>query len=134
MIGTLAIPSIVQSSKINSYQVVVPSKAVERPFKYVYSTEFLKDYAANMGIKYGLSPLQFTNLVATIMCESGFQVDPKHNNISWGIGQFTKPTWDQFGRGDIMNPLIQLDVMVSMWKNNSARWDCFRLGLYKKYL
>jgi hypothetical protein len=73
-------------------------------------------------------------MTATIMCESGFQVDPKHNGISWGVAQFTPATWKDFGYGDIMNPEAQLLTMARIWGKYKNRWDCFRLGLYKQYL
>ncbi len=65
-----------------------------------------------------------------IFCESGFQVDPKHNGISWGIAQFTKATWIDFGYGDIMNPQSQFAVMAKMWKRGlQGRWDCYKMQL-----
>lgn len=120
---------IVGSSKsptIDTHQLAVPSKTAERPSKYVYSTEFLKDYASEMAIQYGLTPLQFTHMLSTIKCESDWQIYPKPNHISWGIAQFTPPTWKDFGHGDIMDPLVQLEIMAKMWKAGlQNRWDCY---------
>lgn len=83
---------------------------------------------------YGLQD-QIQTAEAVIACESGFQVDPPHNGISWGIAQFTKDTWKDFGSGDIMNPLFQIQTFSKMWsKGLQNRWDCYRLGYYKKYL
>ena len=123
----MAIPVVVSSEKINGIQQPIP-KSETRPVKYVYSTAFLKDTASEDAIKYGLSPIQYSQMMATIFCESGWQIDPKHNGISWGIAQFTKPTWKEFGYGDIMNPLTQLEVMASMiHRGLFNRWDCFRM-------
>jgi hypothetical protein len=86
-----------------------------------------------MGVKYLLTTTQSQEMMATITCESGWQIYPKPNNISWGIAQFTPATWKGFGYGDIMNPLSQLDTMAKMWSKGLAnRWDCYRLKLYEK--
>ena len=69
---------------------------------------------------------QIPRAIEVIQCESGFQVDPKHNGISWGVAQFTPPTWEDFGEGDIMNPHAQLRVMARMWRKGlQNRWDCY---------
>lgn len=102
---------------------------------------YLKLLLFQESAKYGIS---YQEIYATAMCESGFQIDPKHNNISWGIMQFTPATWKEFGHGNIMDAENQILVATSMWnkwetykgkqRQLKERWDCFRLGLYKKYL
>ena len=95
-----------------------------------YTREELKLALAAVAEKYGQ---EYEKMLAVIQCESGFLIDPPHNGISWGIAQFTKPTWQDFGYGDIMNPLIQLDVMGKMLNNGLiGRWDCAKiLGFIK---
>ena len=96
--------------------------------------ENLKQVLAYEFGTYGLES-QIQTAEAVVACESGFQVDPPHNGVSWGIAQFTKPTWKDFGYGDIMNPLSQVQVMAKMFSRGlQNRWDCFRTGAYKKYL
>lgn len=123
----------VSSSKIYTYQPAVVSITEKRPRLYDQSTSYLKSYASEASIKYGLSPTVSQEMMETIQCESGWRVDPPHNNISWGISQFTPDTWEQFGYGDIMNPVSQLNVMAMMWGEYHLqnRWDCYRLNLIK---
>ena len=135
VIGTLAIAGFAKSSTTYIYQPSVHRITVERPITYVYATDWLKGYLGEVSIKYGLPANDYSEMVATIQCESGWQIYPKPNHISWGIAEFTPPTWQEFGYGDIMNPVSQINIMVKMWKVGLAkRWDCYRLGLYKKYL
>ena len=71
---------------------------------------------------------------AVIQCESSWNIYA-NNGISFGILQFTKPTWKEFGSGDIYNPYWQIKTFAKMVKSGLwNRWDCKRLGLYKKYL
>ncbi len=81
----------------------------------------LKSFVATYGGNYAL-------LDDVIMCESSWNPNPKPNGISFGIAQFTKDTWKDFGEGDIMNPYSQLEVMVKMFRDGFAeRWDCFKM-------
>ncbi len=90
-----------------------------------YSREVLTRYLQSAFTKYGIEN-EIPTAEAVILCESGWQINPRHNNISWGIAQFTPSTWHDYGYGDIMNPLSQLDVMSKMWsKGLQDRWDCF---------
>lgn len=85
----------------------------------------LKSYLREQASLYGVD---YDEMSAVIQCESGWRVDPPHNNISWGIAQFTPDTWTDFGSGDIMNPYTQLDVMAKMWsKGLHGRWDCYKI-------
>lgn len=71
---------------------------------------------------------------AIISCESNWNINAD-NGISFGILQFTKPTWKDFGTGNIFNPYWQIQTFAKMYKNGLRdRWDCYRLGLYKKFL
>jgi len=89
--------------------------------------ERLNSYLEAVFIKYGIED-QIETAKKIISCESGFQINPKHNGISWGIAQFTKPTWEDFGKGDIMNPYSQLEVMAKMISMGLInRWDCAKL-------
>lgn len=85
----------------------------------------LKALLKDISVKYGLD---YQKMEAVVQCESGWQIDPPHNNISWGIAQFTPATWEDFGYGDIMNPYSQLEVMGKMWsKGLMSRWDCYKI-------
>lgn len=122
----------VSSSKTYRYQLAFTTTTAERPRLHFYSTEYLKDFASEVAIKYGLGPTVSQEMMATIQCESSWSIDPPHNNISWGIAQFTPATWKEFGYGDIMNPQSQLTIMAKMWHNGlENRWDCWRLKLIK---
>jgi hypothetical protein len=126
VIATLAWAGLAKSSNVYTYKLTESSITVQHPIQKVYAVDYLKRYVGEMSIQYGLSPQGYQELVATIQCESNFQIDPKHNGISWGIAQFTKPTWNKEGIGDIMNPITQIEVMVRMWKNNQEpQWDCW---------
>ena len=93
----------------------------------------LKDMLKTQFDTYGISD-QLKVAEAIISCESGWNIYAD-NGISFGILQFTKPTWKDFGSGDIMNPYWQIKTFASMWSRGlKNRWDCFRLGYYKKYL
>lgn len=89
------------------------------------SREVLKRFLRARLISYGIED-QYNTVEAVVFCESSWRVDPPHNGISWGIAQFTPPTWKDFGYGDIMNPYNQLDTMAKMWANPKLRnrWDC----------
>lgn len=87
--------------------------------------EALKSYLEATFTNNGLAD-QIKIAEAVLICESGFQIDPKHNGISWGIAQFTKPTWQLYGYGDIMNPQSQLTVLTKMWlEGKQNNWDCW---------
>ena len=142
-IGTLAFVGTARSTTTYIYQPTITVIKKPRPVQQNYSVEFLKDFVGEVSIKQQLDTQDYNDIVATIQCESSFFADPPHNNISWGVAQFTPVTWHDFGHGDIMNPISQIEVMVSMWnkwemhkgtpRQMKNRWDCYRLGLYKKY-
>lgn len=134
VIGTLAIAGIAQSQKINTYQVVAPSKPAPVSVSYVYGQEFLKGYAAEMSIQYGLSPVQFTQMIETITCESSWNYlafNKKGN--SYGIAQYQPATFKENCKGDYKDAKAQISCMASMIKRGMLkRWDCARiLGFVK---
>ncbi len=132
-VGTLAIIGIAQSSTIYTYKLANTKPTAERPVKYVYSIDYLKGIAGEASIQYGLSGQDYQEMIDTIQCESGWQIYPKPNYISWGIAEFMPATWHDFGNGDIMDPIMQIKVMARMWsKGLMGRWDCAKiLGFIK---
>ncbi len=117
--------------KIENHIISKPQVIAVRTRLYqnvLITEEDEKDYLKLDFHKYGLDD-QLLMAEKVISCESGFHIDPlPHNHISWGIAQFTPATWKDFGHGDIMNPLIQIDVMSHMWsKGLQNRWDCYRM-------
>lgn len=85
-------------------------------------TEELKYDLGTYGIRN-----EFPLAEKVIFCESGWNPNAK-NRISTGIAQFTKPTWRDFGMGDIGNPYDQLLTFAKMWGEYhlQSRWDCYR--------
>lgn len=62
-----------------------------------------------------------------ILCESGWNIQAS-NGISFGILQFTPPTWADFGEGDIWNPHTQIRTMAKMIRLGLiGRWDCYQI-------
>lgn len=86
----------------------------------------IKEMVKNQFTLYGIED-QIPRALEVLQCEGGFNVDPlPHNGISWGVAQFTPPTWEDFGHGDIMNPYWQIKTMAKMWAMGlQNRWDCF---------
>lgn len=117
-----------QAPTTSDYQVNIPKKIPPHssPTPPDYSRAGLTRYLQDSFAKYGIES-QVGMAENVISCESGFQVNPKHNNISWGITQMTPATWKDFGYGNIMNPYSQISVMAKMWKMGlQSRWDCYR--------
>lgn len=120
MVGILP-PLTLGSSTSHALQIQKPSFVPSDP----PSVSMLKEALSSVAVKYGLDYDQMSTVVS---CESGWRIDPPHNNISWGIAQFTPATWKDYGTGDIMNPYMQLEVMGKMWKKGlMGRWDCYRI-------
>ena len=95
-----------------------------RPYRLPLK-EGLKEQLEIHFAEYGLKS-EVKKAIAVIDCESSWNWNPKPNGISWGIAQFTPPTWKDFGQGDIMNPYVQLETMAKMWKMGlQERWDCY---------
>lgn len=98
---------------------------------YLSSNE-LKCYLKRESALYGDN---YPVLESTVMCENGFKTSGwSYNNSSYGIAQFRPVTFGELCKGDINSPYDQLSCMARIWKGYKNRWDCFRLGLYKKYL
>lgn len=88
------------------------------------SKEELKGMLWTAFNKYGISD-QIPIAEKVIFCESGWNINA-NNGISYGIAQFTKATWKDFGYGDIFNPQSQFMTMGKMWKAGlQGRWNCF---------
>jgi len=133
---TLIIPPawLIQSADLNNYAKApitgtyiqgIETPLLKSSLSETPTTARLKDYLKYEFAKYGIED-QYDRAVSVVFCESGWNVNPKPNGISYGIAQFTKPTWQDFGHGDIMNPYNQLEVMANMWSLKlQGRWDCF---------
>ncbi len=124
MIATFAWIGTANSSTTYTYQPTVTKTTAEHSIIYLYSTDYLKDYVGEVSIKYGLTPTQYQEMMAVIQAESGFQIYPKPNGVSWGIAQFIPSTFKLNCKGDLMNPVGQIDCMTKMWsKHQEAQWD-----------
>ena len=135
MIATIVITSRVNAPSINNQgqpePVIEELKPTPQPVpevripKKTYTRAELEVALTAVAKKYGQS---YEMMSAVLQCESGWQVDPPRNGISFGIAQFTIPTWHDFGYGDIMDPYIQLEVMGKMWSMGlNKRWDCYKM-------
>jgi hypothetical protein len=117
-------PTIINTVSSKTKETVAPTRVREGG---KVSREELTGYLETSFEKYGLES-QIPMAIKTIDCESGFQVDPKHNGISWGVAQFTPDTWKDYGYGNILNPEYQLETMARMWSQGlQKRWDCWRM-------
>lgn len=70
---------------------------------------------------------------AVVLCESGFQIDPPHNNNCRGLVQFKPSTWEYVTNkgwcsGELMNPQRQLECMATLWKMGYKNWwECYTM-------
>jgi len=132
----LHIAAISESTAVPQASFLAPKIAQPKAVLAVSSiptTAQLQDFLKQELALYGIED-DYPTLAAVIQCESGWNISPKPNYISWGIAEYTPATWKDVGFGNIMNPYSQLSVMAKIWAKQSSRWDCFRLELYKKYL
>ncbi len=129
VVGILAFGGTVQSQKIYTYKLATISvQPQKRPVQNAYSIDYLKGFSGKVSIKYGLSPEQYLQMMQTIQCESGWKTDTfSHGKISYGISQYTPPTFLDFCDGDYKDPLAQLNCMAKMFHAGlEKRWDCWR--------
>ena len=84
----------------------------------------LKDYLAQLVSKYGGN---YALISDVINCESSWRTNVySRERISYGVAQFTPPTFKENCVGDYENPYDQLNCMVNMFnKGMEKRWDCF---------
>lgn len=64
-----------------------------------------------------------------IQCESGWQINVySKGKVSYGISQYTVPTFKQFCSGDYKNPYDQIKCMSKMISAGlKDRWDCTKI-------
>lgn len=130
LIGTVA---IIGNAKAPQYShksgEIGESTSVPKPTSqqaYSASVNELKGYLAYLVATHGGN---FALLDDVIMCESGWRTDVySKGQVSYGISQFTLPTFQENCEGDYKDPKAQLKCMVLMFANGMAeRWDCFRI-------
>lgn len=107
------------------------SKEIESGSQYyqgVYiSREVLIGYLETVFEKEGLKD-RISEAKRVISCESGFQVDPPHNNSCRGVAQFKEATFSAYCKGDLMNPFRQLDCMAKLWRERHENWwECYTM-------
>ena len=120
--------------QISSTQTIATPEPLTDEIHYrdVYiSREILIRHLESVFEKYEIAD-QIPLAKQVIACESSWDINAD-NGVSYGIAQFTPPTWVDFGRGDIMNPFIQLEVMAKMWgvHHLQSRWDCYNMLFFK---
>ena len=103
------------------------STTVTRPRSYIYSVDYLKRFAGEVAIKYGLNGTEYKQMMAVLSCESSWDSSVwSKGKMSYGIAQFTKDTFKENCTGDYYNPLDQLECVGKMWSEKMYhRWDCF---------
>lgn len=93
------------------------------------SVNDLKRYLGDVAVIYGLD---YQKMYEVINCESGWRPEAS-NRVSFGIAQFTRPTWQWMNemRGmnaDYTNAYFQLEMMGWAWNRGLERhWDCYRM-------
>lgn len=89
------------------------------------STARLKEYLRKVFTSYGIED-QIPTAEKIIACESSWNILAHNGTISYGLLEYTPNTWHDFGHGDIMNPLVQIEVTAKIVKREGwERWDCF---------
>lgn len=110
----------------------LPQKGLSLYKNVLITKENLKGALEVDFAKYGILD-QLDRAEKVLQCESGFQVDPPHNNSCRGIAQFKVSTWDWFNKVrethmEFMNPFSQIDMMSWAWsKGYQSQWECFYL-------
>lgn len=100
------------------------TKQKPRPVQQDYSREGLTRYLEDTFAKYGIED-QIPTAKRIILCESSWNVRAS-SGISFGIFQYTAPTWHDFGHGDIWDPLVQIETTARIVKKEGwGRWDCY---------
>ncbi len=119
------------SKKLTQKSVIVltSEKPLNTPRLYqgiLLSKEDIKEMIKEQFTLYGISN-QIPTALKVAECESSFSINA-NNGISFGIFQYTKPTWKQFGYGDIFNPQSQIIITSKIVKKEGwKRWDCWRM-------
>jgi hypothetical protein len=63
-------------------------------------------------------------ILKTIGIESQMNPNAKNPNSSaFGLGQFTDPTWKQYGRGDRTDPVAQIDAFMRFTQDNIKSFE-----------
>lgn len=103
---------------------VLPEKRPSQPIT-APSVKELKRFLLDVSAKYGQDYDVMENV---IQCESGFQTNTfSRGEISYGVAQFTPPTFSEYCSGSYVDPYAQLSCMGKMFHDGlAARWDCYR--------
>lgn len=94
------------------------------------SSNDLKAHLSQLSIQYGVN---YSELLAVINCESGFDNSARGKAGEIGLAQFMPATWEFFNklRGtklDITNPYDQISMIVwSFSEGLQNHWTCYKL-------
>lgn len=118
---TIQAPTIIENKGKVTESIKATSTQYDKP-----TVKELKDFLTQLVNTYGGN---YALIDDVIQCESGWRTDVySRNNISYGIAQFTPPTFSDFCDGEYKDPYAQLTCMVKMFnKGLSSRWDCVRI-------
>lgn len=124
----MAIVSNVKAPKQRDFKGKVTPVTIQTSFyQPIKATKNdLKSYLATEISQYGGN---FSLLDKVIECESSYRTDVySSNRSSYGVCQFTKPTFSENCTGDYENPYNQILCMVLMAKRGMlGRWDCLSI-------
>jgi hypothetical protein len=129
LIGTAAFVSTTKaptlSHKEAALQTIESPKPTSKPVTKVADNVTLKQALNLVATKYGQDYQQMADV---IQCESTWRTNVySWTGSSYGIAQFTQPTFQDYCTGSYKDPFAQLDCMGKMWQLGlQRRWDCYR--------
>lgn len=93
----------------------------------------LNEYLRSVFATYGIES-QIKMAEAVVSCESSWNVLAYNKDDerfvkggSYGIAQFTRPTFFENCTGDYENPYDQISCMAKLWKRGEQhRWTCYK--------
>lgn len=102
----------------------IPVTTATRPREVLNaSSNDLKEYLKQQSSLYGVD---YAVLTKVVNCESSWNSSAR-TSVSYGIAQFTKPTFKEYCKGEYTNAKDQLTCMASVFKKKMmSRWDCWR--------
>lgn len=91
----------------------------------------LKAIATSSAARYKLSPAQERKMLATITCESNWDVNAASLTGDYGIVQIHEKAHPEIMRAQMLDPYFALDWMAHEWSlGHQKLWSCYTL-LYK---
>ena len=113
--------------------MIIPSQTEAHAIqeKSTLNSKDLKGFLKEVSLQYGQN---YEMMTAVIQCESTWGVTAYNEDDekfvpggSFGIAQFTIPTFEENCSGDYKDPLDQLSCMGLLWKRGEQkRWMCYR--------